>query len=82
LDGPVVTAARQALDAGDVEVVLPFVSEQGEREVRAMFGTVLPAGFAGSSSVGSAPASILSGSHAIGYLTRRLFPHPSRRSRR
>jgi hypothetical protein len=42
LDGPVVTAARQALDAGDVDVVLPYVSEQGEPEVRAMFATVLP----------------------------------------
>lgn len=42
LDGPVVTAARQALDAGDVDVVLPFVSEQGEPEVRTVFDTVLP----------------------------------------
>jgi hypothetical protein len=37
LDGPVVTAARQALEAGDVGVVLPFVPAQGETEVRAMF---------------------------------------------
>jgi Family of unknown function (DUF6448) len=42
LDGPVVSAARQALDAGDVDVVLPFVSERGEPEIRAMFDTVLP----------------------------------------
>ena len=33
LDGPVVTAARQALEADDVDVVLPFVAEDGEREV-------------------------------------------------
>jgi len=42
LDGPVVTAARQALDAGDVTVVLPFVHEDGEAEIRAMFATVQP----------------------------------------
>jgi hypothetical protein len=34
LDGPVVTAARRALDAGNVDVVLPFVPEQGEAEVK------------------------------------------------
>jgi hypothetical protein len=34
LDGPVVTAARRALDAGEVDVVLPFVHLEGEREVR------------------------------------------------
>lgn len=42
LDGPVVTAARRSLDAGDVELILPFVPEDGEAEVRAMFGAVLP----------------------------------------
>ena len=41
LDGPVVTAARQALEAADVTLVLPFVPEQGEAEVSAMFDTVL-----------------------------------------
>lgn len=41
LDGPVVTAARQALDAGDVDLVLPFVPEHTEAEVRAVFDTVL-----------------------------------------
>jgi Family of unknown function (DUF6448) len=30
------------LDAGDVDVVLPFVSEHGETEIRAMFDAVLP----------------------------------------
>lgn len=43
LDGPVVTAARQALDADDVDLVLPFVPEAGEAEVRAMFASVQPA---------------------------------------
>ena len=42
LDGPVVTAARQALGAGDVDLVLPFVPEDGEDEVRAMFDACLP----------------------------------------
>ena len=42
LDGPVVSAARQALDAGDVDLVLPFVHPGGEAEVRAMFEQVLP----------------------------------------
>ncbi|MGW3358570.1 DUF6448 family protein [Streptomyces bungoensis] len=30
LDGPVVTAAREALEKGDVDLVLPYVREQGE----------------------------------------------------
>jgi hypothetical protein len=42
LDGPVVTAARQALEAGDVNLVLPFVPETDEAEVQAMFDTVQP----------------------------------------
>lgn len=42
MDGPVVTAARQALDSGDVTVVLPFVPVEGEAEVRATFDRVLP----------------------------------------
>jgi hypothetical protein len=40
LDGPVVTAARRALDASKVDVVLPFVPEQGEAEVREAFQSV------------------------------------------
>ena len=40
LDGPVVTAARRALETGDVDVVLPFVPEQGEPEVLAVFDAV------------------------------------------
>ncbi|GHH77980.1 DUF6448 family protein [Promicromonospora soli] len=42
LDGPVVTAARQALEAGDVDLVLPFVPERWEDDVRAAFDSVLP----------------------------------------
>lgn len=41
LDGPVVSAARQALEAADVDLVLPFVPERGEDEVRAVFEAVL-----------------------------------------
>jgi hypothetical protein len=37
-----VTAARQALDAGDVDLVLPFVHADGEAEVRATFEQVVP----------------------------------------
>jgi Family of unknown function (DUF6448) len=42
LDGPVVGAAQQALEASDVEIVLPFVPEQDEAEVRAAFAAVQP----------------------------------------
>ena len=42
LDGPVVAAARQALEAADVDLVLPFVHPDGEAEVRTMFDTVMP----------------------------------------
>jgi hypothetical protein len=36
-----VTAARRALDAGDVGVVLPFVPEEGEAEVKDVFQRTL-----------------------------------------
>jgi hypothetical protein len=42
LDGPVVTAARLALEGRDVDLVLPFVPVEGEDEVREMFDRVLP----------------------------------------
>jgi cation diffusion facilitator family transporter len=42
LDGPVVTAAREALDAGDVDLVLPYVHAAGEAEVRAAFDAAMP----------------------------------------
>lgn len=37
LDGPVVTAARDALERGEVDVALPFVPVDGGDEVRAAF---------------------------------------------
>lgn len=43
LDGPVVAAARDALDAEDVERVLPFVKMDGEAEVRAAFDLAVKA---------------------------------------
>lgn len=42
LDGPVVTAARDALTAGDVDLVLPYVPADAEAEVRAVFDRVRP----------------------------------------
>jgi hypothetical protein len=43
LDGPVVRAARAALEQEDVEVVLPYVHEPGESTVRAAFDLVVKA---------------------------------------
>ncbi|WP_313675322.1 DUF6448 family protein [Mycolicibacterium sp.] len=40
LDGPVVKAARRALDSGDVDSVLPFVPQSAEDEIRAAFAAV------------------------------------------
>lgn len=37
LDGPVVAAARRALEAGNADLVLPFVYEKGWDEVRQAF---------------------------------------------
>ena len=47
LDGPVVTAAREALAAGDVDIVLPFVHPAGEAEVRDAFDLAVKARAAG-----------------------------------
>lgn len=33
MDGPVVTAARKALEAGNVNLILPYVPKEGEEEV-------------------------------------------------
>jgi len=41
MDGPVVTAAREALDAGDASIVLAYVPEPGEEEVRQAFDAAL-----------------------------------------
>lgn len=37
MDGPVVTAARKALESRDVNVVLPFVKKDGEEQVTRAF---------------------------------------------
>lgn len=42
MDGPVVTTAKQALDAGDVKLILPYVPKDGEAEVIQAFEKVLP----------------------------------------
>lgn len=43
IDGPVVAAAREALDKGAVEIALAYVPESGEDEVKAAFGRALRA---------------------------------------
>jgi hypothetical protein len=43
LDGPVVTAAREALDSENVNLILPYVPETGEADVRSAFEKVLRA---------------------------------------
>ena len=43
MDGPVVVAARRALDAVDVDVILPYVHADGEPEVREAFERALKA---------------------------------------
>lgn len=42
MDGPVVRAARKALESEDVTVVLPYVSIEGEEELRRAFDQVIP----------------------------------------
>ncbi len=37
MDGPVVKAAMQAVEAGNVDLVLPYVKEDGEKEIRRTF---------------------------------------------
>lgn len=41
MDGPVVTAARRALDAGDASIALAYVPKRGEEEVRRAFDAAL-----------------------------------------
>lgn len=43
MDGPVVAAARRALDAGDVRLVLPYVKKAGEAEVTVAFDRTVAA---------------------------------------
>ena len=42
-DGPVVQAAMRALDAGDVNLVLPYVYKKGEKEIKTAFRKVMAA---------------------------------------
>ena len=42
LDGPVATAAKKALEAKDVNLVLPYVPKESEQEVVNVFEKVLP----------------------------------------
>lgn len=42
LDGPVVTAAKKALETGNVNIILPYVPEEGEAEVIQAFKKTLP----------------------------------------
>jgi hypothetical protein len=41
MDGPVVTAAREALEAGDAGIALAYVPKDGEAEVREAFDAAL-----------------------------------------
>lgn len=41
LDGPVVTAARKALEAGNVDLILPYVPGEGEAEIVRAFEKVM-----------------------------------------
>jgi hypothetical protein len=41
-DGQLVSAAHRALEAANVDLILPFIHPDGEAEVRAMFDVVMP----------------------------------------
>jgi hypothetical protein len=41
LDGPVVTAAKKALEAGNVNLILPYVPKDGEAEIARAFEKVM-----------------------------------------
>ena len=41
LDGPVISQARQALEKGDVKIVLPWVAADKEKEIREAFDLVV-----------------------------------------
>lgn len=43
MDGPVVTAAKQALETGNVNLILPYVPKEGEEEVTQAFTKVIQA---------------------------------------
>jgi len=41
MDGPVVTAAKKALETGNVNLILPYVPKEGEEEVKRAFEKVI-----------------------------------------
>jgi len=41
MDGPVVTMARKALDARNVDLILPYVPKDGEEEIKKAFDKVI-----------------------------------------
>jgi hypothetical protein len=43
MDGPVVTAARQALEKEDVNLILPYVKEAASQDVKSAFDKALRA---------------------------------------
>lgn len=47
MDGPVVAAARNALNANNVDLILPYVPESGTNEVKSAFEKVIKARGAG-----------------------------------
>jgi hypothetical protein len=42
MDGPVVSAARKALEENDVRLILPYVPKDGEEEVIQAFNKIMP----------------------------------------
>ena len=41
MDGPVVTSAKKALEAENVNLILPYVPKEGEEEVKKAFQKVI-----------------------------------------
>lgn len=41
VDGPIVSAARQALEAEDVSIILPYAPKSGEEEITSTFNKVI-----------------------------------------
>jgi len=41
MDGPIVTAAKKALQAGDITIILPYAPKSGEEEIKTAFEKVV-----------------------------------------
>ena len=78
LDGPVVAAARLALDADDVALVLPYVPEEAEAEVRAVFDQVTDARVLGGQARAVADRHFFETAVRLHRLTRTGVSRPSR----